>query len=126
MSHDTDQIAHSYSQPLASGHDSPDPGSLYDDLVIDDRPSLYSVSEPAPRASVNSAGWSANSGGYSLTDPRAMIDKLKSEIAHLENWLAHQKHSRSRSLSIANTIRSLIATRKSLLENLLQKESQRR
>lgn len=125
MSHDTDQIAHSISQSVAHGHEAQDPGSRYDDLVIVDRPSLYSVSEPAAEESGKGYGWSAGSG-YSLRDPRAMIDKLRAEISHLENWLAHQLNSRPRSLSMANTIRSLIATRKSLLENLLQKESQRR
>lgn len=94
----------------AAGYDA---SSRYDDMVIEDRPSVYSVRnfdvyDAKPESKV--------------TDRESMMDKLKSEIAHLENWLAsHSKTRPSASLSLANTIRSLIATRKSLLESLQNK-----
>ena len=95
--------------------------SRYDDMVIEDRPSLYSVNEPDQTYRISQLA----PGRNAVTDPRLMIEKLNTEIAHLENWLSHHLASRSRSLSLVNTIRSLIATRKSLLEGLLKTHQQR-
>lgn len=91
----------------------------YDDVVIEDRPQLFSVDSTPdtyfpqkPKSTTES----------SITDKNGMIAKLKFEISHLEAWLAHQSDTRpSTSLSVANTIRALIATRKSLLESLQNK-----
>ena len=122
MSHDVDQIAEATSRQPSGSNSSLDDSSRYDDLVIVDRPSLYSVRESAADYFHQPAN---DAREHSLTDPRTMIEKLKAEIAHLENWLSLQLESRPKSLSMANTIRNLIATRKSLLDNLLQKEKQR-
>ena len=74
-----------------------------DDVIIDDGPSLFSK------------------GKSHSQDRLSMIEKLKSEIAHLETWLSHQKDGRSHSsLSVAGTIRALIATRKALLQSIEQ------
>ncbi|MCG8315903.1 MAG: hypothetical protein MI976_22050 [Pseudomonadales bacterium] len=92
-------VSSSYSRSPQHGH--------LDDLIIDDgiddRPSPFSK------------------GSSHSDDKLSMIEKLKSEIAHLETWLAHQKDGRSHSsISVASTIRALIATRKALLQSLEQ------
>ena len=77
------------------------PQSHLDDVIIDDAPAPFSK------------------GTSHAEDKLSMIEKLKSEIEHLEDWLSHQKQGRSHSsISVASTIRALIATRKSLLISL--------
>lgn len=131
MSQDTDRVPHSFSSLPVTGSDSVDPSCRYDNMIIADRPLSYSISEPLNHEGNNDSGIGSfreapNTQGKSrASDPIALIDKLKSEIAHLENWLAQQMESRHRSLSLVSTIRSLIATRKSLLKSLLDEQRMR-
>lgn len=53
------------------------------------------------------------------TNSETMMAKLAREISHLENWLeAHEASGRTRTTSLSNTIRSLIKTRRTLMENI--------
>ena len=133
MSQDTEYPAYSLSKTSLVNSETGDSSSRYDDRVIEDRPPFYSVSEASKgyaRRHVMSvdepmpAGQSADSRSHAA-DPGQLIEKLRIEITQLENWLAHQMESRRRSLSLVGTIRSLIATRQSLLNTLLEREKQR-
>lgn len=94
-----------------------------DQVVIQDRPSVYSVEEapPAQKPANDSSSPSLREllASSAASDDRSMIEKLRNEISHLEKWLSHQKGARKKSsLSVTNTIRVLISTRQSLLETL--------
>lgn len=95
--------------------------SELDTVVIQDGPSVYSVDSAAEPAMIEEAHAVYFEPDHNTTvkDHYSMIEKLKGEISHLENWLSHQQSGkRHSSLSVANTIRTLIATRRSLLENI--------
>lgn len=93
-----------------------------EEAFIQDRPSLYSVEKGAgsQRSASESPAFSYRDLVTAPTsDDRSMIEKLKNEIVYLEKWMSHHKGSRPKSaLSVTNTIRALIATRRSLLETL--------
>ncbi|MCG8667851.1 MAG: hypothetical protein MI867_00430 [Pseudomonadales bacterium] len=90
-----------------------------DRVVIEDRPSFYSVSSDVNCTQDEDSIPKSTLIPASFTDSESMIAKLKREILHLEGWLASQKQGRRKSrLSLSNTIRSLIDTRKKLLQKL--------
>lgn len=114
MSKELEHSSKSYNKSLVKNYTKAKSSDLYDDYVIQDRPSLYSV-ESVDQTNRFTAARSASLG----VDKETMKEKLRMEILHLEDWLAMQSKSRSNgAISVANTIRALIATRKSLLDKL--------
>lgn len=95
---------------LASVHGRMAAAQSTQDTVICDSDAHNSMSEPLQ---------SVSAVLHRPTNSESMMAKLAREIAHLENWLAaHEASGRSRSTSLSNTIRSLIKTRRTLMENI--------